>query len=84
MGGQECKCHDCSSLTVSIGLSGAYYGSGTGLIFLDDADCSPANHSNLVECFDVESAVGMHNCDHSEDASVICSGMCTRGLYEVK
>ena len=56
-----------------MGLKGAYFGEGTGPIFLDDTDCSPYNHSNLVECFDVQSAVGVHNCAHSEDASVICS-----------
>ena len=61
--------------TDAVGLSGAYFGEGEGLIFLDDADCSASNHSNLAECFDVETDVGTHNCAHSEDAGVICQCM---------
>ncbi len=59
--------------TESVGLQRAYFGEGSGPIFLDDTDCSPLNHSNIVECFDVATSVGAHNCDHSEDAGVICS-----------
>ena len=59
---------------VSVGLREAYFGEGTGPIFFDNTACSPRNHNNLVECFDVQSALGRHDCSHSEDASVICSG----------
>ncbi len=61
-------------LAVAVGLSGSYFGAGSGPIFLDDTDCFPDNHSRLIECFDVEESVGAHNCDHTEDAAVICSG----------
>jgi hypothetical protein len=57
----------------AIGLSGSFFGPGTGPIFLDNIDCFPDNHSLLIECFDVESAIGVHDCTHNEDASVICS-----------
>lgn len=59
--------------SVAVGLSGSFFGPGSGPIFLDNADCSPDNHSNIIECFATEEVVGEHNCDHTEDASVICS-----------
>jgi len=58
----------------AVGLSGSYFGDGTGPIFLDNTDCFPANHSSLISCFIYEDDVGVHNCDHTEDASVICPG----------
>ncbi len=63
----------------AIGLSGAYFGQGTGPIFLDNSECNPTNHSTLISCFDVESVAGVHDCEHSEDASVICPGKRERG-----
>ena len=61
----------------AISLSRAYFGRGTGPIFLDDTNCLPENHTSLVECFESadSTTVGEHNCDHSEDVSVICPGM---------
>ncbi len=59
-------------LIVSIGLSGSFFGPGSGPIFLDDAECSAGKHKSLIECFDTEAALGVHNCDHTEDAAVIC------------
>lgn len=61
----------------AIALSRAYFGRGTGPIFLDDTQCLPENHTSLAECFESADAatVGEHNCDHSEDVSVICPGM---------
>ena len=42
-----------------------------GPIFLDDVSCT-GNETNLVDC--THNGVGVHNCVHSEDAGVICSG----------
>ena len=61
----------------AIGLRNAYFGEGEGPIFLDDAPCTLENHTNIVECFtssDIE--IGLHNCQHSEDASVVCPYDC--------
>ena len=52
-------------------LSDAAYGEGEGEIWLDDVECS-GNESNLFGCS--HQRLGDHNCGHSEDASVVCSG----------
>uniref|UniRef100_A0A3B1J2P4 SRCR domain-containing protein n=1 Tax=Astyanax mexicanus TaxID=7994 RepID=A0A3B1J2P4_ASTMX len=49
----------------------SYFGSGSGPIWMDNVHCS-GSESTLINC---ESAGwGVHNCDHSKDAGVICSG----------
>jgi deleted-in-malignant-brain-tumors protein 1 len=61
----------------SLALPNAFFGQGTGAIFLDDANCSPQNHSTLIECFaSIDASVGDHDCQHREDASVVCSSDC--------
>ena len=61
-------------LAVAIALKGAnneiISGPGTGLIFFDNVECR-GNETNLDHC--THRGVGVHNCDHSEDAGVICS-----------
>ena len=47
----------------------ARYGHGTGLILLVDVNCS-GSESSLLSCR--HRGVRIHNCRHSEDASVLC------------
>jgi len=47
----------------------ARYGEGTLAILLDDVNCR-GKETSVDEC--EHAAWGVHNCDHSEDASVTC------------
>ena len=49
----------------------AWFGTGSGQIWLDDVACS-GSESSIFYCG--HNGWGSHNCGHSEDASVICSG----------
>ena len=51
-------------------LSRAFYGQGTGSIWLDGVGCV-GNELRLWDC--TNDGIGIHNCFHSEDASVQCS-----------
>ncbi|XP_076961482.1 scavenger receptor cysteine-rich domain-containing protein DMBT1-like [Callospermophilus lateralis] len=52
------------------GPGGAYFGPGSGDIFLDNLQCSGVER-HLGQCAHL--GWSEHNCDHHEDASVICS-----------
>jgi len=48
---------------------GYYYGSGAGLIWLDDLQCT-GSESSLVNC--THRGWRVHDCDHNRDASIVC------------
>ncbi|CAK6973445.1 deleted in malignant brain tumors 1 protein-like [Scomber scombrus] len=50
-------------------LQNAAFGQGSGPIWLDDVSCF-GNESSITECR--HRGLGVHNCRHIEDASVIC------------
>ena len=52
-----------------VALRSAAYGKGTGEIWLDDVDCK-GNEPSIFQCG--HKGWGIRNCDHSQDASVIC------------
>uniref|UniRef100_A0A3B1KE07 SRCR domain-containing protein n=1 Tax=Astyanax mexicanus TaxID=7994 RepID=A0A3B1KE07_ASTMX len=48
----------------------AHFGEGNGPVLLDDVGCS-GQENNLLSCS--HGGLGIANCSHSEDASVVCS-----------
>ena len=50
---------------------GRPFGVGNGTILLDDVVCQ-GNETSLLMCS--HSNLGVHNCQHTEDAGIICSG----------
>ena len=49
----------------------AYYGEGTGKIWLDDVQCDDTAES-ILQCSHLP--FGENNCYHSEDVSLVCGG----------
>ncbi|NXC36959.1 DMBT1 protein, partial [Campylorhamphus procurvoides] len=64
-----CRSLGCGEALLA--LSEAQFGPGSGSILLDDVQCQ-GDEENLLECS--HSGIGVHKCQHKEDASVICAG----------
>ncbi|NWW49430.1 DMBT1 protein, partial [Pedionomus torquatus] len=72
-----CRQLGCGRVTAAPGR--ARFGQGTGHIWLDDVGCS-GSEETLAQCR--ARPWGQSNCNHGEDASVICSGMAEIRLAE--
>ena len=55
----------------------AYFGAGTGPIFLDSVGCT-GSESDLLACY--SNPISNHDCSHYEDAGVHCEGQATGDL----
>ena len=58
------------------GVRLAGYGQGSGPITLDNVACT-GSEAQLIDC--PANAIGTHNCDHNEDAGVICGPVLIQG-----
>ncbi|XP_061406771.1 deleted in malignant brain tumors 1 protein-like [Lethenteron reissneri] len=63
-----CRQLGCGSAVSALG--NAFYGAGSGQIWMDNVQCS-GSESQLSQCR--HNGWGTHDCSHVEDASVICS-----------
>jgi len=63
--------HNVINLIAADARTQAFFGRGEGPIFLDDVDCN-GTEPQLFDC--TYPGVGIHNCFHSEDAGVVCTG----------
>ncbi|XP_051746083.1 deleted in malignant brain tumors 1 protein-like [Ctenopharyngodon idella] len=63
-------CREMGCGSVIAAKSGAYFGQGSGQIWMDDVNCA-GNESSLKTCR--TPGWGRHNCGHYEDAGVICN-----------
>ena len=53
-------------------IPGAFYGQGSGQIWLDNVDCI-STESSIVHCS--HNGWGSHNCNHGKDAGVQCNNL---------
>ncbi|NXG58052.1 DMBT1 protein, partial [Hemiprocne comata] len=65
-----CRKLGCGEALMAV--SEAHFGPGSGNILLDDVECR-GDEDSLWDCS--HRAIAVHNCQHKEDASVICAGM---------
>ena len=59
------------STSDAITYTDAYFGRGTGPIWLDGVQCT-GSETHLVNCTSTYRGIGRHNCGHHEDAGVQC------------
>lgn len=55
--------------SVAVPLANAYYGPGTGPIYIDELNCI-GNETNIGQCD--RKPLGVNDCEHNEDAGVMC------------
>uniref|UniRef100_A0A8C1JT76 SRCR domain-containing protein n=1 Tax=Cyprinus carpio TaxID=7962 RepID=A0A8C1JT76_CYPCA len=65
-------CRELGCDETSNTMRAAHFGPGSGKIWMDNVRCS-GSESSIFDCS--KTKMGDHNCGHSEDVGVICSGI---------
>ena len=79
--------NDATVVCKQLGYSGgsarvsAYFGKGSGLILLDNVNCY-GGESSIFDCR--QKSFSVHDCEHHEDAGVVCYGESSKGTYVYK
>ena len=58
-------------IVAATAIRGSFTEDGTGPIWLDNVGCN-SRHIRLIDCPNL--GLGVHNCGHSDDAGVSCTG----------
>ena len=58
-------------ITGAIARGRDYFGQGSGLILLDNVQCT-GNEASIFSC--THNGIGLNDCGHNEDAGVVCFG----------
>ena len=69
-----------STFVGGIANSNAYFGAGSGPIYLTATSCT-SNETYLLQC--ISDPILSGGCSHSEDAGVTCEGMKPLSLYNL-
>ena len=68
--GATVVCHQLGYGRAVAAVRNAAYGGGSGLIWYDDVHCN-GSEASLTQC--THRGLGVHSCDHNQDAGVICA-----------
>ena len=75
--------NDATVICIQLGYSrgsarvSAYFGEGSGVILLDNVNCR-GSESSIFQCR--HRIFGEHDCNHWEDAGVVCAGESSKSI----
>ena len=77
----EIVCRQLGYNLTGVAYTNAYFGQGTGPIWLDNVQCT-GSETHLVKCTN-SGDIGIHDCGHDEDAGVECISLNDTGKSDI-